>query len=82
MASDGVWDVMTGPEVCGFIIQHENRDTVAEALVQECRNRWDELNRNKKKSSNISDWPHMKFGCDDITSVVCYFNFIEENVML
>jgi len=51
---------------------------VASALVVECRNRWDEMNKNKKNSSKIGDLPYLKFGCDDITVVVAYLEFIEE----
>lgn len=54
-------------------------ETIAESLVQECRNRWEELNKTKKNNSKIGDIPYLKFGCDDITAVVCYLNFIEED---
>jgi integrin-linked kinase-associated serine/threonine phosphatase 2C len=43
---------------------------VGEALVMECRARWEELNRSKKSNSKIGDLPYLKFGCDDITAVV------------
>lgn len=54
-------------------------ETIAESLVLECRNRWEELNKTKKNNSKIGDIPYLKFGCDDITTVVCYLNFIEED---
>lgn len=80
IGSDGLWDVMSSAEVVGFIAQHEPRATVAEALVQEARNRWDDLNKNKKKNMiAIGDVPYWKFGCDDITAVVAYLNFYTED---
>jgi serine/threonine protein phosphatase PrpC len=80
MGSDGLWDVMESNEVVGFVLQHEQRETVAEALVQEARSRWEELNRNKKKNAGIGigDVPYLKFGCDDITAVVAYMRFHTE----
>lgn len=80
-------------QVVGFILQYQppvqnekfdkndkesNTENVASALVQECRNRWDEMNKNKKNSSKIGDLPYLKFGCDDITCVVAYLEFIDE----
>lgn len=94
IGSDGVWDVMQSAEVVGFVQQYQpppqeervykndkdnaNVETVASALVAECRNRWDEMNKNKKNSSKIGDLPYLKFGCDDITCVVAYLEFIED----
>jgi integrin-linked kinase-associated serine/threonine phosphatase 2C len=46
--------------------------------VAECRNRWEELNKQKRGNSKIGDLPYLKFGCDDITAVVAYLTFIEE----
>ena len=80
LGSDGVWDVMTSAEVCGFIDQYEPKEKAAEGLVAECRSRWDEMNKNKKNNSKIGDLPYTKFGCDDITAVVCFLHIvIEEN---
>jgi len=80
IGSDGLWDVMSSAEVVGFIAQHDVRETVAEAVVQEARSRWDELNRNKKKNMiAIGDVPYWKFGCDDITAVVAYITFYNED---
>mmetsp|Transcript_2558 Transcript_2558/g.351 ORF Transcript_2558/g.351 Transcript_2558/m.351 type:complete len:81 (+) Transcript_2558:116-358(+) len=46
IGSDGVWDVMTSAEVVGFVENycntHESREGVADAVVMECRMRWDE----------------------------------------
>lgn len=79
IGSDGLWDVMSSAEVVGFVAQRESRDKVAEALVMEARSRWDELNRNKKKNMiAIGDVPYWKFGCDDITAVVAYITFYNE----
>ena len=36
------------------------------------------MNKNKKNSSKISDLPYTKFGCDDITAVIAFFQFIED----
>lgn len=35
---------MNSAEVSGFINEYENKEHVAEALVLECRRRWDEMN--------------------------------------
>lgn len=80
IGSDGLWDVMPSAEVVGFVLQHENRENVAEAIVMEARGRWEELNRNKKKNAGIGigDVPYLKFGCDDITAVVGYLHFYSE----
>jgi integrin-linked kinase-associated serine/threonine phosphatase 2C len=69
---------MSSAEACGFVLRHEGRDTVSDALVAECRARWDEMNKSKKSTSKIGDIPYLKFGCDDITAVVAYLTFIEE----
>jgi len=83
IGSDGIWDVMNSAEVCGFVAQLENRETAAELLVQECRNRWDDLNKNKKKNAGIGigDVPYLKFGCDDITAVIMFIKFYTEEEM-
>ncbi|CAD8071410.1 unnamed protein product [Paramecium primaurelia] len=78
IGSDGVWDVMSSAEVCGFVLKHEPKESVAEAIVTECRSRWDEMNKQKKTNSRIGDLPYLKFGCDDITAVIAYFTFIDE----
>jgi len=44
----------------------------------ECRSRWDEMNKTKKNNSKIGDLPYLKFGCDDITAVVAFLTFIED----
>jgi integrin-linked kinase-associated serine/threonine phosphatase 2C len=33
IGSDGIWDVMSSAEVCGFILKYEPREGVADALV-------------------------------------------------
>lgn len=33
IGSDGMWDVMSSAEVCGFILKHEPKESVADALV-------------------------------------------------
>jgi integrin-linked kinase-associated serine/threonine phosphatase 2C len=59
IGSDGLWDHMTSAEVCGFVLQCENREKAAEDLVLEARGRWEEANKNKKGSSKIGDVPTM-----------------------
>lgn len=81
IGSDGIFDVMNSAEVCGFIEQCESKEKVAELLVNECRFRWDESNKNKKNNSKIGDLPYTKFGCDDITAVVAFIEIsYEENI--
>ena len=55
IGSDGVWDVMSSPEVVGYVfekIEKEitwQRQRIVEELVQECRNRWELINIYKEK---------------------------------
>eukprot|EP01015_Nassula_variabilis_P030170 TRINITY_DN6599_c0_g1_i1.p4 TRINITY_DN6599_c0_g1~~TRINITY_DN6599_c0_g1_i1.p4 ORF type:complete len:198 (-),score=63.22 TRINITY_DN6599_c0_g1_i1:62-655(-) len=79
IGSDGIWDVMTSAEVIGFVLQNDERQDIAEALVMECRSRWEELNKQKKSNSKIGDLPYLRFGCDDITAVICFMGFVEED---
>ena len=55
MGSDGVWDVMSSAEAVGFILSLpiEEKETAAEKMVGECRERWDLLNEIKKKQAQI-----------------------------
>jgi len=85
IGSDGIWDVMTSAEVVGFVnnlinINEAARETAADQLVAEARSRWEEMNKNKKKNSGIGigDLPYLKFGCDDITAVICFLHFYTE----
>jgi len=81
IGSDGLWDVMGSTEVVGFVLQHQQRETVSEALVLEARSRWEEMGKTKKRSIDvgIGDVPYMKFGCDDISAVVAYLTFYTED---
>jgi len=81
IGSDGLWDVMGSTEVVGFVLQHEHKESVAEALVLEARSRWEEMGKTNKRSGDagIGDVPFMKFGCDDITAVVAYLTFFTED---
>eukprot|EP00827_Trimyema_finlayi_P001396 TRINITY_DN1537_c0_g1_i1.p1 TRINITY_DN1537_c0_g1~~TRINITY_DN1537_c0_g1_i1.p1 ORF type:complete len:317 (-),score=109.54 TRINITY_DN1537_c0_g1_i1:10-960(-) len=47
IGSDGIWDVMSSAEVCGFVSQQQNQEKAAQALAEECRQRWEENNRQK-----------------------------------
>lgn len=78
IGSDGIWDMMTSAEVVGFVLQCPTRELAAENLVKEARRRWDEANKTKKANSKIGDLPYLKNGCDDITAVIGFFTFIEE----
>ena len=55
IGSDGIWDVMSSPEVVGYVfekIEKEitwQRQRIVEELVQECRNRWELINIYKEK---------------------------------
>lgn len=55
MGSDGVWDVMSSAEAVGFILSLSitEKETAAEKMVIECRERWDLLNEIKKKQAQI-----------------------------
>jgi len=55
MGSDGVWDVMSSAEAVGFILSLpiNEKETAAEKMVSECRERWDLLNEIKKKQAQI-----------------------------
>ena len=81
IGSDGLWDVMGSTEVVGFVLQHEHKESVAEALVLEARSRWEEMGKMNRRSGDagIGDVPFMKFGCDDITAVVAYLTFYTED---
>jgi serine/threonine protein phosphatase PrpC len=51
IGSDGIWDLMSSPEVVGFIFdKSENKkETIAKILTEECRNRWEVINIFKQK---------------------------------
>ena len=83
IGSDGIWDVMSSAEVTGFLHQHIDgneaaREGAAEALVLEARSRWEDMNKNKKKNAGIGDVPYLKFGCDDITAVIAFLTFYDD----
>jgi serine/threonine protein phosphatase PrpC len=59
VASDGVWDQMSPPEVAAFIEQHKYSDSACTALVQECATRW------LRRRDGISD---------DISAIIIYLN--------
>lgn len=51
IGSDGVWDLMSSPEVIGFIFDkmETKKEFVAKMLAEECRNRWEVINLYKQK---------------------------------
>ncbi len=52
IGSDGVWDLMSSPEVIGFIFDkmETKKEFVAKMLAEESRNRWEVINLYKQKS--------------------------------
>lgn len=95
MGSDGVWDVMSSAEAVGFILSVPiaDKETAAEKMVAECRERWDLLNEIKRKQAQImldSSETNKKaaaerknelernIACDDITVAVHYLMAFEE----
>ena len=94
IGSDGIWDAMSSCEVVGFIFQkmEENKETAAELLAKECRNRWEILNLFKQKyileinsSKDNNDGVKEKGGqhnvadIDDITCVICFINIEKDD---
>ena len=75
IASDGVWEVMRSAEVIGFIMRVENKDQAAELLVKEARNRWVNINKEKKINNRIGDYPTARRGIDDITVVIGFITY-------
>ena len=54
MGSDGIWDVMNSDEIVKFVFERISdknnrveRDRIAEEIVEECRKRWYNMNKNK-----------------------------------
>lgn len=86
IGSDGIWDVMSSPEVVGFIfdkMELDKKELSAKYLVEECRNRWDilnlfkqkyfyELQQNKDGESKNKEAQYCEV--DDITAIVHFFN--------
>lgn len=92
IASDGVWDAMSSTEVVGFIFDkmEQNKEMVANMLVEECRMRWEISNLFKQKymlesiqSKEASNEPKMKndetkhLDIDDITAIVHFLTYYE-----
>ena len=81
LASDGLWDVMSSAEVCGFVLRLEDvwwrENLVAERVVEEARKRWKENNRKEFFKNKIGDCPTSKFGVDDVTVVIVFFKFFK-----
>ena len=77
-ASDGIWDVMTSTEVVAFLLRLGERKGSAEELVKEARSRWRDLNLCKKKNREVPGFPDIRSGIDDISVVVAYFNYEDD----
>ncbi len=89
IASDGVWDAMTSPEVVGLIFEfvEEKKDKACKFLVDEARKRWEILNLYKQKY--VQDMMKEKKGdnkmskensqlvmdIDDISAIILFFNY-------
>ena len=59
IGSDGIWDVMSSPEVIGFIfdkIELERKEISSKLLVEECRNRSDIVNLFSRFTFMDYDW--------------------------
>jgi hypothetical protein len=67
IGSDGIWDVMNSSEVVGFIFtKSENgKDRIADEIVDECRIRWEVINKYSQKIENEKSLNLMK---NDINS--------------
>ena len=86
IGSDGIWDVMSSPEVVGFIfdkMELDKKELSTKYLVEECRNRWDivnlfkqkyfyELQQNKDVESKNKEAQYCEV--DDITAIVHFLN--------
>jgi len=73
LGSDGLWNVMGTEEAVSMIYgKHREKETV-ENLVKEAKKRW----RDKIKTEKliVGDDPSGIQKTDDITAIVCYFNF-------
>lgn len=71
-----------------FIIKNrlnpKEKEEAAEALVNHCRERWENLNKKKSNDvkNRIGDLPFIKYGCDDITVCIAFLYFVEEEIKL
>jgi len=86
IGSDGIWDVMSSPEVVGFIfdkMELEKKELASKLLVEECRNRWDivnlfkqkyfyELQQNKETDTKSKEAQYSEV--DDITAIIHFLN--------
>jgi integrin-linked kinase-associated serine/threonine phosphatase 2C len=91
LASDGVWDAMSSPEVVGFILDKmkNKKENACKMLVEECRNRWELLNIYKQRyfselyGSMYTSKSRKKnkenvqdyLDIDDISAIVHFFNY-------
>jgi integrin-linked kinase-associated serine/threonine phosphatase 2C len=90
IGSDGIWDVMNSAEIVGLVFEKTGelvKDKIADAVVSECRNRWELINlyklklhneksQNKDNDKGKANQPF--FTIDDISAVVCYLNIDEK----
>lgn len=62
----------------------KEKEEAAEALVNHCRERWENLNKKKSNDvkNRIGDLPFIKYGCDDITVCIAFLYFVEEEIKL
>jgi len=53
MGSDGIWDVMNSVEIVGYVFERLDevgKDRIAEEIVDECRKRWNLINKYKDEA--------------------------------
>jgi len=91
MGSDGLWDVMTSAEVVGFVLKQcgsgidgkppANIEQAAQLLVKEARSRWED-NIKLNKSNEVGDLYGAKKAIDDISVVIGFLKFSDEEINL
>lgn len=92
IGSDGIWDVMNSAEIVGLIFEKytdsNNKEKIAEVVVNESRNRWEVINlykqklhsekfQNKDGDRGTKMHNQAFFSIDDISTVICFFNIDE-----
>lgn len=85
VASDGLWDMMNSAEAVGFILKQCGsgvdgrdpipQDQIAQALVREARQRWEDSIKNNRVSNQVGDLYGAKKAIDDISAIVAFLKF-------
>ena len=81
IGSDGIWDVMNSSEVVGYIFtKSENgRDTIADDVLEECRIRWEVINKYSQKMADEKSLNLMK---NDINSTNKSYTKIKSKIII